>query len=323
MKSFKCLLAGIAAATVAAFSSGAYAEEINFGIISTDSSSVLKQRWDPLIADMEKATGLTVHAYFATDYSGVIEGMRFNKVQLAWYGNKSAIEAVDRSNGQVFAQVVYADGTVGYKSLLITNIDSPYKTLDDVLKNGKNINFGIGDPESTSGTLVPSYYIFAKNNINPQTFFKTLRSSNHESNLLATINNQVDVATNNTEMLDKLKVDHPDKAQKVRVLWTSPLIPSDPLVWRKDLPEATKTKLRDFFLNYGSTPRGHEVLYAIYQWGGFRASSDAQLDPVRQLSLFQDKLKLQGDEHLDPEQKKAQIAQIDAQLAALQKKSTQ
>jgi phosphonate transport system substrate-binding protein len=314
----KLLKPFIAAALAAMLSAGAYAEDINFGIISTDSTSVLKQRWEPLIADMEKSTGLTVHAFFATDYSGVIEGMRFNKVQLAWYGNKSAIEAVDRANGEVFAKVVYADGSEGYKSLLITNVNSPYKTLDDVLKNGKNINFGIGDPESTSGTLVPSYYIFAKNNIDPKSYFKTIRSSNHESNLLATINNQVDVATNNTEMLDKLKTDHPDKAAQVRVLWTSPLIPSDPLVWRRDLPDATKAKLRNFFLTYGDTQHGRDILFAIYKWGGFRASSDAQLVPVRQLSLFQDKLKVQGDAHLDPALKQQQVAKLDAQLAALQ-----
>src|ERR1700730_2905225 len=160
MKLFKHLIAVAVAALV---SNGGYAEDINFGIIATDSSTVLKERWAPLIADMQKATGLSIHPFFATDYSGVIEGMRFNKVQLAWYGNKSAIEAVDRANGEVFAQVAYADGSLGYKSLLITNVNSPYKTLDDVLKNGKNINFGIGDPESTSGTLVPSYFIFAKN----------------------------------------------------------------------------------------------------------------------------------------------------------------
>lgn len=320
MKRFNCFLIGLIAALLSA---AAGAQEINFGIIATDSSSVLRQNWAPLIADMEKATGLTVHPFFATDYSGVIEGMRFNKVQLAWYGNKSAIEAVDRANGEVFAQVVYAGGSAGYNSLLITNTNSPYKTLDDVLKNGRSINFGIGDPESTSGTLVPSYYIFAKNRINPQTFFKTLRSSNHESNLLAIVNNQIDVATVNTDTLDKLKAEHPDKAAQVRVLWTSPLIPSDPLVWRKDLPEASKAKLRDFFLNYGNTQHGRDVLFAIYKWSGFRASSDAQLDSIRQLSLFQSKLKLQSDEHLDPEQKKAQLAQIDAQLAALQKAGTQ
>ena len=54
--------------------------------------------------------------------------MRFNKVQVAWYGNKSAMEAVDRANGEVFAQMVTADGSPGYWSLLIAHKDSPLKS---------------------------------------------------------------------------------------------------------------------------------------------------------------------------------------------------
>ena len=60
--------------------------------------------------------------------------MRFNKVQVAWYGNKAAIDAVDRSNGEVFAQILRSDGSLGYYSLLITQKDSPYNNLNDVLK---------------------------------------------------------------------------------------------------------------------------------------------------------------------------------------------
>lgn len=98
MKLWKTLLAGAAMlASVAAV----HAQEINFGIISTDSSAALRQRWQPLIDDMEKQTGIKVTPFFATDYAGVIEGMRFNKVQLAWLGNKAAMEAVDRSQGEV------------------------------------------------------------------------------------------------------------------------------------------------------------------------------------------------------------------------------
>ena len=77
------------------------AEEINFGIISTEASSNLKKIWDPFLADMEKGTGLKINAFFASDYAGVIEGMRFKKVQIAWFGNKSAMEAVDRAEGEV------------------------------------------------------------------------------------------------------------------------------------------------------------------------------------------------------------------------------
>ena len=73
------------------------AEEINFGIISTEAIINLKKIWDPFLADMEKGTGLKINAFFASDYAGVIEGMRFKKVQIAWFGNKSAMEAVDRA----------------------------------------------------------------------------------------------------------------------------------------------------------------------------------------------------------------------------------
>ncbi|MCB7372854.1 PhnD/SsuA/transferrin family substrate-binding protein, partial [Bacteroides caccae] len=68
---------------------------------------------------MEKKLGVKVNAFFAPDYAGIIQGMRFNKVDIAWYGNLSAMEAVDRANGQVFAQTVAADGSPGYWSVLI------------------------------------------------------------------------------------------------------------------------------------------------------------------------------------------------------------
>jgi phosphonate transport system substrate-binding protein len=77
------------------------AKELNFGIISTESQQNLKTQWEPFLADMAKQTGLEVKPFFASDYAGVIEGMRFGKVDVRWYGNKSAIEAVDRANGEV------------------------------------------------------------------------------------------------------------------------------------------------------------------------------------------------------------------------------
>jgi len=112
-------------------------KEINFGIISTESSQNLKSDWQPILDDMSKKTGMKVNAFFASDYAGIIEGMRFNKVHVGWFGNKSAMEAVDRASGEVFAQMVNADGTQGYYSHLIVHKDSPIKSLEDMLKQGK------------------------------------------------------------------------------------------------------------------------------------------------------------------------------------------
>ncbi|MGS6555532.1 PhnD/SsuA/transferrin family substrate-binding protein, partial [Escherichia coli] len=145
--------------------SPAHAEEqekaLNFGIISTESQQNLKPQWTPFLQDMEKKLGVKVNAFFAPDYAGIIQGMRFNKVDLT---------------------------------------------------------FGNGDPNSTSGFLVPGYYVFAKNNISASDFKRTVNAG-HETNALAVANKQVDVATNNTENLDKLKTSAPEKLKELKVIW--------------------------------------------------------------------------------------------------------
>jgi len=313
---FKLRTLAIAALSVAA--TFAHAQDINFGIIATDSASTQRERWEPFFRDMEKKTGLSVKSFYAPDYAGVIEAMRFNKIQVAWYGNKSAMEAVDRANGEVFAQVMFADGSFGYKSLLITRQDSPLKSWEDVVKNGKSLNFGIGDPNSTSGFLVPTFYLFSQNKIDYRTAFKTARNASHGANIQAVLARQIDVATNNTEELDKLKANKPELASQIRVLWESPLIPSDPFVWRKDLDPAVKAKLKGFILNYAKTDEQEKtILKNIYNYGGFRESSNEQLVPIRQLELFKDRSKIENDTALDATTRARQLADIDARLAAL------
>jgi len=296
----------------------AQAQEINFGVIATDSASTQRERWEPFFRDMEKKTGLTVKSFYAPDYAGVIEAMRFNKIQVAWYGNKAAMEAVDRANGEVFAQVMYADGTFGYKGLLITRQDSALKTLDDVFKNGKSLNFGIGDPNSTSGFLVPTFYLFSKNKVDYRTAFKTIRNASHGANIQAVLAKQIDVATNNTEEIDKLKASKPELASQLRILWESPLIPSDPFVWRKDLDPAVKAKIKTFVVNYAKSDAEEKaILKNIYNYGGFRESNNEQLVPIRQMELFKERSKIENDAALDDQSRAKQLADIDAKLAAL------
>jgi phosphonate transport system substrate-binding protein len=254
------------------------AEEINFGIISTETTANLKTIWEPFIADTAKQTGLSVKAYYASDYAGVIEGMRFNKVQVAWFGNKSAMEAVDRASGEIFAQSVDKDGNPRYWS---HHKDSSPQTLEDVLKCDGTLDFGIGDPNSTSGLLVPTTFIFAARNIDPKKCFKTVRNANHAANALAVANKLVHVASNNNENLARLKKTAPDKAGQIRVIWTSPLIPSDPLVWRKDLQSGAKQKISDFIFSYGTKDENEKKVLAGLQWAPFKKSNNDQLLPVR------------------------------------------
>jgi phosphonate transport system substrate-binding protein len=319
----------MSAALAVGLSTGALAQskeplkEVNFGIISTESSQNLKSIWQPFLADMEKGTGLKVNAFFASDYAGVIEAMRFGKVQVAWFGNKSAMEAVDRSGAEIFAQTVDSEGNPGYWSLLITNVDSPLNSLEDVLKCDKTLNFGLGDPNSTSGFLVPTTFIFAKNNIDPKTCFKNVRNANHESNALAAANKQVDVATNNTENMRRIEVTNPEAFKKIKVLWKSPLIPSDPITWRKDLDEETKRKVYTFFMTYGRQGSTEEVMHArevlkALNWAPFDPSSDAQLYPIRIMEITKQIAKLNADANMGADEKKAQIAKLEAKRAEVE-----
>jgi ABC-type phosphate/phosphonate transport system substrate-binding protein len=73
-----------------------------------------------------------------------------------------------------------------------------------------------------------------------------VRSGSHKDNLKAVLNSEVDVATYNSEGLDLLKTEAPADFNKLRVIWTSPMIPNDPLLYRKDLSPALKNKLEEF-----------------------------------------------------------------------------
>ncbi len=318
----RCMLGMLMAAASVTASADDALKTLNFGIISTESSQNLRQDWQPVIDDMSRKLGVKVTPFFAPDYAGVIEGMRFNKVQMAWLGNKAAIEAVDRASGEVFAQTVNADGTLGYYSMISVHKDSPYTTIDEVLKNAKSLNFGIGDPNSTSGFVVPSYYVFAQNNINPKTAFKTIRGANHETNILAVANKQVDAAVHASDTLERITARQPEIASQLRQVWKSPLIAADPIVWRKDVPQDLKKKVKEFFLTYGQSgpdaAREKEQLKKL-TFSGFRDSGNAQLRPIRQLELFKDKVKLEGDANMAADEKKVKLDEIDRKLAEVAK----
>lgn len=328
----KRTLAAAAVAATALSAGPAAAEEIkeiNFGIIATESTQGLKEQWLPLLDDMEEALGMKVNAFFAPDYAGIIEAMRFNKVQVAWFGNKSAMEAVDRAGAEVFVQTsgITKDGEVefGYWSLLVTHKDNTnLNGLEDVLKCDKSLDFGNGDPNSTSGFLVPSFYVFAQNDVDPKECYKTVRNASHEANLMAVANKQVDFATNNTESLARFKLNHPEEYKNIKVIWQSPLIPKDPIAYRADLPKDLKNDIKAFFLAYGrlgseeKIKREREVLLGISSGSWlFYDSSNAQLFPIRELELFKQRTRLVNDDRLDPEEKKKRIAEIDAKLEEL------
>jgi phosphonate transport system substrate-binding protein len=302
-------------------------KEVVFSILSAESQSSAEADWAPFLADMSKALGRPVKAFYGSNYTALIEAMRFKQTDLGWFTNQSGLEAVRRGNGEVFARSVNPTGVDGYEAVIIVKAGSGL-TLDRILKCDHTLNFGIGDPKSTSGTLAPMTYLFAPRNIDPATCFKTVRSANHETNLFSVAGGLLDAATNNTASMDRLKLLNTDVAKKtlanVEIVWRSPRIPEDPLIWRKDLDPALRKKLADFMFSYGvgDTPeaaRQRAILEKI-QTKPFVAANDSHLIPVREMEATGQLIAARNRKDAAAEAKaQAALAQIAKEKAALAK----
>jgi phosphonate transport system substrate-binding protein len=283
----------------------------------------MSQYWQPILADMEKQTGLKITPFYSNNYTLLVEAMRFKKTDAGWFSNQSGLEAVRRGGGEVFARTFSPSGVDGYTSVLIVNANS-HITLDNVLACKKTLSFGLGDVLSTSGTLAPMTYLFAPRNIRPTDCFKQVRSgSSHQTNLVAVANGQLDVATNNSTslMLDAQNGGH--QSEKVKVIWRSPTLPEDPIIWRKDLDPDVKEKLRQFFLTYGqgdgpdaARQRGYMAKVHV---GGFKAADDTHLLPVREMEATEHWLEAKdGGDPAKIAQTKSALDEIREQRATLE-----
>ena len=259
---------------------------VSFSVLSAEDQQSMARVWQPLFDDMQKATGLTIKPYYAANYASLVEAMRFNQTQAGWFAALSALEATRRADAQVIGRILTSGAEGSYRSVLIVKEDSKI-TLDDVLKCGKKYNFGIGDPNSTSGTLAPMAYVFVPHDIEPADCFKTVKSADHKANFYAVANGLLDVATNNTVGLLFYARENPQMAKKIKVIWESPELPESSIVVRKDLDPAVKEKIRQFFLSYGQAPGAagdkQRAVLKMMTYTGFAPTDNSYLDPVRQM----------------------------------------
>jgi phosphonate transport system substrate-binding protein len=270
---------------------GAAPTELTFSILSAENQTSMEPLWAPLLADMSEQIGVKVKPYFATNYTSLVEAMRFKQVQMGWFSASPALQAVNRADAEVLGRVVDAGGDATYKSVLIVKKGSGI-TLDKVLKCDKTLNFGLGDTQSTSGTLAPMAYLFTPKSIEPSKCFKSVRSASHQANTFSVANGVLEVATNNTVGLVFFKRQSPEMAEKLEVIWTSPPLPESSIVVRKDLDPALKEKIRQFFLTYGTgtdekAAKQREVLKGL-AYGGFKPADNSYLDPVREMEAAED-----------------------------------
>jgi phosphonate ABC transporter ATP-binding protein len=261
--------------------------DINFSILATENSQNLGTRWAPFLRDMEAQTGLSIKPFFGSSYAPLVTAMQFGQTQVGWFSNKPGLEIVKTNKAEVFLRSSDPSGVDGYVSNVIVKADSNL-TIDDLMKCGKTLDFGMGDANSTSGTLAPLAYLFAPRGITPTDCFKTVRAANHEANVRSVASGLLPAATNNSTSLLVLGAQDKKLIEGVKVIWESPTLPEDPIIWRKDLDPVKKKKIKDFFLNYGrqgdeAQQTRERAILASLSFGLFQPANNDHLITVRQL----------------------------------------
>ncbi len=257
-------------------------KELTFALLSTESAPEVGRRWTPILEQRSKDLGIPVKRVAATDYRGSIEALKFNKAQIGQLGPKAYVEASHNNyaNVEPVVQLQHANGSLGYRSCLIVHPDSDIFSPEDIA--GKT--FAFNDPNSTSGYLVPMTFFLTEMGIEPKEYFSKLTfSGSHEASILAVANKKVDVASTNLPDIQQMTREGKIPRGAVRVIWVSKLIPNDPIVVRKDLPDSLKQAIQQALLSMKA--RNPEAFVAGGAWiGGFVKVDDSTYQIIRDLN---------------------------------------
>lgn len=219
------------------------ADKLILGLIPAENNEEMIKTFEPMRQYLEQKVGVPVQVFTATDYAGVIEAMRKNRVDVAWFGPLSYVLAEQEAGAEAFAVGVRkSTGLSSYRSAIVVPGNSPAKSILDL--KGKSVAFV--DPASTSGGLVPTYLVKKATGKMPQEFFgKFTYAGSHDAAEMAVKNKMVDAAADNDITYGRMLKKGLISKETNRILVYSDPLPGSPLCYRKNLDETLKLKIRD------------------------------------------------------------------------------
>ena len=294
----------------------ASASAIRFGILPIGSAAESLEQWRPLLEDLQKRMGRPVTTVSVGSYAGLSDAIGAQRVDVAFLSGKLAVEAVTHQHMQVFAQFVRNDGARGNVAMLVVRADSPIHRLDDLLATPGDWRYARSEHLSVTGYTAPEAYVFAPHGLNSDTFFANVRVGDHQSNLLAVVNREVDVASSNNPDMDLFRHNFPQEAAQLKVIWRSSLIPSGVLVLRDGMPASLRRQLTDFLLAYGqgsgeTGARERTRLARIPDLGGFAPESNRVLQPFVDMQYTLLRQQAEHGEWVSQQARQARLAQIE------------
>ena len=268
--------------------------------------------WQPLVADMGKKLGISMELVTASQ-TDTVKALGSGKADVVWLSSSAAIDAVADSKGEAFALYYNVNGTNGYKAVIATKASTSIQTLDEALTPGR-YRFAAGARTSTSGYVLPQFFLFTPRKTTAEALFKSVITGGHFPNLEALWAGKVDVIVNNTTDLAVFKARTLGAKEGIITLWESPLVPNDVLVMRSDAPPATKKLLKDFFMAYGKTPEEKEWLKKASGILNFVPADNKLLEPVSAFKFDTERVQISVDAALTSEEKAQRLAELEQRV---------
>ncbi|MBT9457040.1 MAG: putative selenate ABC transporter substrate-binding protein [Burkholderiaceae bacterium] len=223
--------------------------------IPDESPTELARKAGPLIKYLETRLNMKVEYTPVTDYAAAVETLVNKKVDLAWFGGFTFVQANVRSGGKVLP-LVQREEDERFRSVFITS-EPAIQSLADL--KGKDVSFG--SQSSTSGHLMPrSFLLQAK--IDPEKDFKRVAYSGaHDATIAAVAAGKVQGGALNISVWEKFVADKKVDLSKVRVIYTTPAYYDYNWSVHADMPQALRDKLTQAFLALSrDTAEGKEIL---------------------------------------------------------------
>ena len=268
---------GAVALSIMLSATALFAQTLKVSAIPDEAPTELARKFKPLGDYLEKETGLKVEWTPVTDYAAVVEGMATNKIDLAWLGGFTFIQAKLRTNGGATPIAQRAEDEI-FTSKFIVPADSTAKTLADL----KGKTFAFGSPSSTSGSLMPRFFLL-KAGVNPETDFKNVAFSGaHDATVAFVAGGKAEAGVLNSSVWDKLVETKNPNAAKVKVLATTPTYYDYNWTVRAGLDAAITKKLTNAFLKLDPKNPAHKEIMDLQRASKFIATKTSNYDGIEQ-----------------------------------------
>jgi phosphonate transport system substrate-binding protein len=248
---------------------------LRISAIPDESPTELQRKFKPLAEYLSKETGMKVEFTPVTDYAAVVEALATKKIDMAWLGGFTYVQTKIRTNGTANPIIQRAEDEK-FTSVFIVPADSPLKTLSEL--KGKTIAFG--SPSSTSGHLMPRYFLMQAG-VNPDKDFKNIAFSGaHDATVAFVASGKADVGALNASVWAKLNEAKNPNALKSKVLSTTP--PYFDYNWtvRGDLDPATVKKITEAFLKSDANNPNQKELMDLQRASKYVTTKSSNYDDI-------------------------------------------